>query len=141
MIDPIDASLKISASGLEAQSIRLRVVAENLANSQSTSSVPGGNPYARKLVTFDSEVDRASGADLVHVKNITYDRTPFTADYDPGNPGADAKGFVKLPNVNLIIEMADMREANRSYSANLQVVKQARDLYSMTIDLLRNPGA
>jgi flagellar basal-body rod protein FlgC len=140
MIDPIDASLKISASGLEAQSIRLRVVAENLANSQSTSAVPGGNPYTRKLVTFDSEVDRASGADLVHVKNITYDRTPFTAEYDPGNPGADSKGFVKMPNVNLIIEMADMREANRSYSANLQVVKQARDLYSMTIDLLRNPG-
>lgn len=140
MIDPIDASLKISASGLEAQSIRLRVVSENLANSQSTSAVPGGNPYMRKLVTFESEVDRASGAELVHVKNINFDHTPFTAEYDPGNPGADSKGFVKMPNVNLIIEMADMREANRSYAANLQVVKQARDLYTMTIDLLRNPG-
>jgi len=138
MIDPIDASLKIAASGLEAQSTRLRVVSENLANAQSTATTPGGNPYTRKLVTFDSELDRASGAELVHVKKIGYDRTPFSAEYDPGNPAADAKGFVKMPNVNLITELADMREANRSYSANLQVVKQGRDLYTMTIDLLRN---
>jgi flagellar basal-body rod protein FlgC len=139
MIDPIDASLKIAASGLEAQSTRLRVLAENMANAQSTAATAGGNPYARKLVTFDSEMDRTSGAELVHVKNIGYDRTPFRAEYDPGSPAADAKGFVKMPNVNLIIEMADMREANRSYSANLQVVKQGRDLFTMTIDLLRNP--
>ncbi|MGP0058625.1 MAG: flagellar basal body rod protein FlgC [Beijerinckiaceae bacterium] len=139
MIDPIDASLKIAASGLEAQSTRLRVVAENMANAQSTAATAGGNPYTRKLVTFDSEMDRTSGAELVHVKRIGYDRTPFRAEYDPGSPAADAKGFVKMPNVNLIIEMADMREANRSYSANLQVVKQGRDLFTMTIDLLRNP--
>jgi flagellar basal-body rod protein FlgC len=138
MIDPIDASLKIAASGLEAQSTRLRVVAENMANAQSTSATAGGNPYTRKLVTFDSEMDRASGAELIHVQKIGLDRTPFTAEYDPGSPAADTKGFVKLPNVNLIVEMADMREANRSYSANLQVVKQARDLFTMTIDLLRN---
>jgi flagellar basal-body rod protein FlgC len=138
MIDPIDATLKIAASGLEAQSTRLRVVAENMANAQSTAATAGGNPYTRKLVTFDSEVDRASGADLIHVQKIGLDRTPFTAEYDPGSPAADAKGFVKLPNVNLIVEMADMRDANRSYSANLQVVKQARDLFTMTIDLLRN---
>ncbi len=139
MIDPIDASLKIAASGLEAQSTRLRVLAENMANAQSTATTAGGNPYTRKLVTFDAEMDRTSGAELVHVKNIGYDRTPFRAEYDPGSPAADAKGFVKLPNVNLIVEMADMREANRSYTANLQVVKQGRDLFTMTIDLLRNP--
>jgi flagellar basal-body rod protein FlgC len=138
MIDPIDATLKIAASGLEAQSTRLRIVSENLANANSTASVPNGNPYARKLVSFDSEVDRASGAELVRVKDIGFDKTPFRAEYDPGNPAADTKGFVKMPNVNMIIEMADMREANRSYSANLQVVKQARDLFTMTIDLLRN---
>ena len=138
MIDAIDATLKIAASGLEAQSTRLRIVAENMANAQSIASTPGGNPYTRKLVTFDSELDRASGADLVHVKNISVDKTPFRAEYDPGSPAADSKGFVKLPNVNLIIEMADMREANRSYAANLQVVKQGRDLFTMTIDLLRN---
>jgi flagellar basal-body rod protein FlgC len=140
MIDPIDASLRIAASGLEAQSTRLRVVAENMANAQSTAATAGGDPYTRKLVTFDGEMDRASGAELVRVQKIGLDRTPFTAEYDPGSPAADAKGFVKLPNVNLIIEMADMREANRSYSANLQVVKQARDLFTMTIDLLRNPS-
>lgn len=138
MLDPIDATLKIAASGLEAQSSRLRVVSENLANANSTSAVPGGNPYSRKLVTFASELDRAAGVELVHVSQIGYDQTPFRAEYDPGNPGADAKGFVKLPNVNMITEMADMREANRAYSANLQVVKQGRDLYTMTIDLLRN---
>jgi flagellar basal-body rod protein FlgC len=138
MIDPIDATLKIAASGLEAQSTRLRIVSENLANANSTASVPNGNPYTRKLVSFDSEVDRASGAELVRVKDIGFDKTPFRAEYDPGNPAADTKGFVKMPNVNMIIEMADMREANRSYSANLQVVKQARDLFTMTIDLLRN---
>ncbi len=138
MIDPIDASLRIAASGLEAQSTRLRIVSENLANANSTSAVASGNPYTRKLVTFDSEMDQASGASLVHVKRISYDKTPFTAEFDPGNPAADAKGFVKMPNVNMIIEMADMREANRSYSANLQVVKQARELFTMTIDLLRN---
>jgi flagellar basal-body rod protein FlgC len=138
MIDPIDASLKISASGLEAQSTRLRIVAENMANVDSTAAKPGANPYVRKLVTFAGELDRASGAELVHVKNIGTDKSPFRAEYDPGNPAADDKGFVKLPNINLIIEMADMREANRAYSANLQVVKQARELYTMTIDLLRN---
>jgi flagellar basal-body rod protein FlgC len=138
MIDPIEASLKIAASGLEAQSIRLRVVAENMANAESTAATPGGNPYTRKLVTFDSELDRVSGAELVHVKRIGVDRAPFHAEYDPGSPAADSKGFVKLPNVNLIIELADMREANRSYAANLQVVKQSRDLFTMTVDLLRN---
>src|ERR1700689_5250714 len=101
MIDPIDASLKISAAGLEAQSTRLRVVAENMANSQSTAATPGGNPYTRKLVTFENELDRTSGAALVHVQKISTDRTPFRAEFDPGSPAADAKGFVKLPNVNL----------------------------------------
>jgi flagellar basal-body rod protein FlgC len=138
MIDPIDASLRIAASGLEAESTRLRVVSENLANANSTASSPNANPYTRKLVTFDSEMDRASGAELVHVKNINFDKTQYPAEYDPGNPAADSKGFVKMPNVNMIIEMADMREANRSYSSNLQVVKQARELFTMTIDLLRN---
>ncbi len=138
MSDPLDASLKIAASGLEAQSARLRVVAENLANAQSTGAAPGADPYARKTITFASEVDRASGADLVRVKGIGVDKAPFRVDLDPGNPAADAKGFVKLPNVNMIMEMADLREANRSYEANIQIVKQTRELSSMTIDLLRN---
>ncbi len=137
MSDPLDASIKIAAAGLQAQSARLRIVSENLANAQSTGATPGADPYARKTITFASEVDRASGVELVRVKSIGVDKSPFRVDLDPGNPAADAKGFVKLPNVNMIMEMADMREANRSYESNLQVVKQAREMISMTIDLLR----
>lgn len=138
MIDPLETSIKIAGAGLEAQSARLRIVSENLANAQSTGSTPGASPYARKTVTFASEMDRALGVELVSVKSVGMDRAPFRVEHDPGNPAADSKGFVKLPNVNIVMEMADMREANRSYEANLQIVKQARDLSSMTIDLLRN---
>ncbi len=138
MIDPIGASIVVASSGLEAQSARLRVVAENMANANSTAATPGGAPYTRKTVTFESEMDRAAGVDLVRVKNVGYDTAPYKVEYDPGNPGADKKGFVKLPNVNLLMEMADMREANRSYTANLEVIKQGRALYTMTVDLLRN---
>lgn len=138
MIDPLEASFRIAGAGLEAQSARLRIVSENLANAQSTGSTPGANPYARKTVTFAAEMDRASGVDLVAVRSIGVDRAPFRVERDPGNPAADAQGFVKLPNVNVIMEMADMREANRSYEANLQIVRQTRELVSMTIDLLRN---
>lgn len=137
MSDPLAASLKIAAAGLEAQSARLRVVSENLANSQSTGSTAGADPYARKTITFVNELDRASDVDLVRVKSIGVDKAPFRIELDPGNPAADSKGFVKLPNVNPIMEMADLREANRAYEANLQIVKQTRDLSSMTIDLLR----
>ncbi|MGP8233412.1 MAG: flagellar basal body rod protein FlgC [Methylovirgula sp.] len=138
MIDPIDAAIEVATSGLEAHSTRMRVISENLANAESTASVSGGNPYTRKLVTFEDEVDQASGVDLVKIKTVGYDTAPYRVEYDPGNPAADASGFVKLPNVNLITEMADMREANRSYSADIQVVKQARELYTMTVDLMRN---
>jgi flagellar basal-body rod protein FlgC len=139
MNDPIDAVIKIAASGLETQSARMRIVSENMANAQSTGTTPGSNPYARKTVTFASELDQVTGADLVTVKRIGVDKTPFRVEHDPGNPAADSNGNVKLPNVDLLMEMADMREANRSYEANLQVIKQANSLNSMTLDLLRNP--
>lgn len=138
MVDPLDAASKIAGAGLAVQSVRLRVVSENLANAQSTASVAGADPYKRKTVTFENELDHALGADLVRIKNVGTDRAPFRIEQDPGHPAADAKGFVKFPNVNILMEMADMREANRSYEANLQVFKQARDLAAMTIDLLRN---
>jgi flagellar basal-body rod protein FlgC len=138
MIDPIEAAIDVATSGLEAHSTRMRVISENLANAESTASTPGANPYTRKTVSFEDEMDQASGADLVKVKAIGLDRSPYRVEYDPGNPAADKNGFVKLPNVNLITEMADMREANRSYSANIQVVKQARELFTMTVDLMRN---
>ncbi len=137
-MDPLAAALKIAASGLGAQSERLRVVSENLANAQSTGSTPGSDPYRRKTISFVSELDRASGASLVNVNSIDRDRTAFPVEFQPGNEAADEKGYVKMPNVNPLIEMADMQEANRSYEANLQVVKQARDLISMTIDLMRS---
>ena len=136
---PLQASLKIGASGLEAQSRRLRVLSENLANAQSTGNTPGADPYARKVISFESRARRGAGANLVKVAGI--DRSPravLRIEHNPGHPAADAKGFVKLPNVDILVEVTDMREANRSYEANLQVIKQAREMISMTIDLLRN---
>jgi flagellar basal-body rod protein FlgC len=137
-MDALTAALKVAASGLGAQSERLRVVSENLANAQSTGSTPGADPYRRKTITFQSEVDRATGGSLVEVSGINRDPSDFPIEFQPGNEAADEKGYVKMPNVNVLLEMADMSEANRSYEANLQVIKQARDLISMTIDLMRN---
>ena len=138
MIDPIVSSLKIASSGLSAQSTRLRIVSENIANANTTGTTAGSDPYQRKTVTFGAEMDRLSGADLVTVSGLGRDDSPFIVEHDPGNPAANADGYVKMPNVNMLVEMADMREANRSYEANLQVVKQARELINMTIDLLRS---
>ena len=138
MIDPLQATLRIAGSGLEAQSARLRIVSENMANAESTGPTAGSNPYARKTITFEGEMSRSVGAELVKVKEVGTDRTPFRIEHDPGNPAADQAGNVKLPNVNILVEMADMREANRSYEANLQIVKQTRDLVTMTIDLLKS---
>ena len=137
MSDPLLSSMRISGSGMQAQSQRLRVISENLANAQSTGTTPGSDPFRRKTITFGSELDRVSGADLVRVKEFGVDQSDFKLEYQPGSPAANTAGYVKLPNVNPIIEMADMREANRSYESNLQVVKQAREMISMTIDLLR----
>jgi flagellar basal-body rod protein FlgC len=138
MIDPLRAASAIAASGLDAQSVRLRVVAENMANAQSTGATPGSDPYQRKTVVFASEFDRLLGAPTVSVKDIGEDQSSFPLDYDPGNPAADKNGYVKMPNVNPLVEMADMREASRSYEADLQMVKQARSMTSMMLDLLRN---
>ncbi|MDI6836293.1 MULTISPECIES: flagellar basal body rod protein FlgC [Ciceribacter] len=136
-MDPLSAALKIAGSGLEAQSTRLRVVSENIANARSTGDTPGAEPYRRKTVTFGAELDKVSGADLVAVKRLGEDDSDFIEEFDPGNPAADERGYVKMPNVNVLIEMADMREANRTYEANLQTVKQTRDLISSTINLLK----
>jgi flagellar basal-body rod protein FlgC len=138
MIDPLQAALEIAGSGMEAQSMRLRVISENVANAQSTGATAGSDPYVRRTIAFDNEMDRATGVQTVRVKRIGLDDQPFKVELDPGNPAADEKGFVKYPNVNLLVELADMREANRSYEANLQVVKQSGDLTSMTIGLLKD---
>ncbi|MVT50041.1 flagellar basal body rod protein FlgC [Bradyrhizobium yuanmingense] len=138
MLDSLSASLTVASSGLEAQSTRMRIVSENLANATSTGRAAGADPYQRKTITFDAAMDRASGVQLAKVKEIGVDTTPYRVEYDPGHPAADKAGYVKLPNVNMMIEMADMREVNRSYEANLQVVKQVRSMLGMTIDLLRS---
>src|SRR5919109_1055403 len=136
-MDPLNVTLKIAGSGLEAQSLRMRVVAENLANAESTGNTPGADPYQRQVVSFAEALDEASGASLVNIERISRDIAPFRVEHDPNHPAADENGFVKLPNVNTLIELADMREANRSYQANLQVIRQAREMISMTIDMLR----
>ena len=140
MADPLQMSLRIAASGLDAQSTRLRVIAENLATAQSTGNTPGADPYARKTITFANVLDRESDVSLVKVDDIGTDKKPFNVEYMPGHPAADEMGYVKTPNVNMALEMADMRETNRSYEANLQMIRRTRELLSMTIDLLRNPA-
>ena len=138
MIDPLRTATSIAGAGLQAQSVRLRVVAENIANARSTGATPGADPYTRKTFTFDSEFDRTLGAATVQVHAIGTDQTPFQVEYDPGNPAADKDGNVKMPNVNVILEMADMREASRSYEADLQMIKQSRSMTSQMLDLLRS---
>jgi flagellar basal-body rod protein FlgC len=138
MYDPLQMSMRVGASGLEAQSKRLRVISENLANAQSTGKTPGAEPYTRKVISFEAELDEASGGNLVKVAGIDPYHSPYRIEHNPGHPAADANGYVKLPNVDVLVEVADMREANRSYEANLQMIKQARDMIAMTVDMLRN---
>jgi len=130
-------SLMISAAGMRVQGQRLRVVAENLANADSVSEVPGGSPYRRKTITFKNALDRELGMETVQVSKVGVDPSDFRMKYEPGNPAADAKGYVKLPNVNSLIEMTDMREAQRSYEANLRAIEVARSMLQRTIDLIR----
>ena len=135
-MDAISATMKIAASGLQAQSLRVRMTAENIANANSLSASPGGDPYQRKTIIFQSTLDRSSGANLVGVRRIGVDPSEFRKIYDPSHPGADEEGYIKMPNVNPLIEMTDMREATRSYDANLNVIEQARSMAASTLSLL-----
>ena len=130
-------SLKVSASGLKAQATRLRTIAENLANTNSTATTPGGDPYRRKIATFRAVLDRALGMTTVEPGRVALDNSQFELRYDPANPAADNKGYVKLPNVNSLIELADMREAERSYDANLKVIEASRSMLQRALDILR----
>lgn len=133
----LDASLGVSASGLRAQSLRMRTIAENLANQDSVADTPGGNPYRRKVVSFEAAMDRATGGTGVKVKSIQNDQSDFTKVYQPGHPAADAQGYVLRPNVNGLVESADMKAAQRSYEANLNAIEAAKSLTMRTIDLLK----
>ena len=130
-------SIGIAASGLKAQSGRMRVIAENIANADSTGDKPGADPYRRKIATFTQHVDRELGASVVDLGRVAKDGGAFRTKHDPGNPAADATGQVKLPNVDSLVESMDMREAQRSYEANLNVVTATRRMISRTLDILR----
>ncbi len=133
----LEKSLNISAAGMRAQGTRLRVISENIANANSTAQTPGGEPYRRKVATFDNELDRSLGLETVRVDSIVADRSAFQRRYEPGHPAADEEGYVLTPNVNTLMEMADLREAQRSYEANLKVIESSRSMLQKTIDILR----
>jgi flagellar basal-body rod protein FlgC len=137
MSDPLIAASRAASNGLFAQSTRMRVLSENIANAETTGKTAGADPYQRKTVSFESVTDEMNGVDMVQVDDIERDQAPFRTEYMPGHPAADEKGYVKMPNVDMLVELADMREASRSYTANTQVIKQVREIVSMTIDLLR----
>jgi flagellar basal-body rod protein FlgC len=130
-------SLYLAASGMRVQSGRMRIIAENLANADSTAATANGEPYRRRISTVSSEFDRELNATVVKLGEPISDNSEFRLQYDPGNPGADAQGYVRLPNVNALVEMMDMRDAQRSYEADLQVMDGARSMLARTIDLLR----
>jgi flagellar basal-body rod protein FlgC len=131
-----NAAMSIAASGLQAQQARMRVIAENIANADSVATSAGGDPYRRQSPVF--EPTTVKGGTGVAMTRVEADQTPFKTQYDPGNPAADAKGYVKMPNVDPLIEALDMREAQRAYEANLNVIETARTMQSRTLDLLKS---
>ena len=136
-MDDILKTMRISGAGMRVQGKRLRVIAQNLANANSLPQDPGGKPYRRQVITFKNQLDRALGLKMVRVNKIGPDRSAFGKRYEPDHPAADVDGYVLTPNVNTLIEMTDMREAQRSYEANLSVIKASKTMLNQTIDLLR----
>ena len=130
-------SMGIATSGLRAQAGRMRIILENIANSDSTASTAGGNPYRRKVPTFTSQLDRVLDAKTVALGKIKPDQSDFRTKYEPSNPAADANGYVKYPNVNPLVEMTDMRDAQRSYEANLNIISATRRMIQRTLDILK----
>ncbi|MCA3322579.1 MAG: flagellar basal body rod protein FlgC [Roseomonas sp.] len=133
----LDRALRIAAAGMDAQTSRLRVVAENLANRDTTSEIAGGDPFRRKTVTFANRFDRALGANTLRVARVGTTKGDFPTRFDPNHPAANEQGYVKTPNVNSTIEVMDMREAQRSYTANLSVLEVTRGMLTRTIEAMR----
>ena len=129
-------ALSVSASGLRAQSQRMRIIAENMANSKSLPQSPDQDPYRRKILTFSNELDRAQGVEVVKVGKVRFDQSEFSRRYDPSHPGANEDGYVLLPNVTALIESMDMREAQRTYEANLSMISTARAMLMRTIGMI-----
>lgn len=136
-MDDVLQTLRISAAGMKTQGTRLRVIAENIANADSLATSPGELPYRRKTATFKNVLDRDIGIETVRIDKIHKDPSPFKRKYDPGHPAADADGYVLSTNVSSLIEMTDMREAQRSYEANLNVIKASKAMLNETIEVLR----
>ncbi len=132
------SSLKIAATGLHAQSARMRIIAENLANAESAGRTPDEEPYRRKIPTFKAVMDAEAGGTVVKIGRVALDQSEFNSRYEPGHPAADEAGFVRYPNVTSLVETMDMREAQRSYEANLNVVSVTRQMLGSTIDILRS---
>lgn len=130
-------SVHIAAHGMKAQSQRLRVVSQNIANADSTGTRPGDAPYRRKTITFRNRMDKEMGVDTVRVHRENVDRSEFPRKYEPNHPAADPEGYVEYPNVNPLLEMMDMREAQRSYEANVNVIEVSKSMLANTISLLR----
>ncbi|GAB5429645.1 MAG: flagellar basal body rod protein FlgC [Devosia indica] len=132
-----NSSLRIAATGLHAQTARMRVIAENIANADSAGKAPGDEPYRRRIPTFQASYDAEVGGRVVEIGRLAYDMSEFSSRYEPGHPAADESGFVQYPNVNTLVETVDMRQAQRSYEANLNVVTVTRQMLGRTLDILR----
>jgi flagellar basal-body rod protein FlgC len=130
-------SIAIAATGMRAEAGRMRVIAENIANADSTASKPGGDPYRRRIVTFRTELDRDLDAHVVALGKVANDQSDFRTRHEPDNPMADAKGDVKYPNVNSLVEMTDFRDAQRSYEANINVISSTKRMLQRTLDILK----
>lgn len=137
MSSELISAMSAAATGLRAQTVRIRISAENLANADTTASTPGGDPYRRKAPVFRTLYDREIGADTVKVTGSRLDQTPFPEKFDPSHPAADARGYVKMSNVSALIEMADLREAQRAYEANLNVIESSRAMMLGVVGLLK----
>jgi flagellar basal-body rod protein FlgC len=133
----LQKALSISARGMNVQTTRLRVIAENLANQDTTGTSPNTQPYRRKTITFANAMDKSVGAETVRVKKVDRDMGDLPLRFDPGHPAADGRGYVRVPNVNSFVEVMDMKEAQRAYSANLNVLQVSRGMLSRTIEMLR----
>ncbi|WP_417470062.1 flagellar basal body rod protein FlgC [Maricaulis sp.] len=130
-------AMQVSASGMRAQAARMRIISENIANADSTAREAGGDPYQRQIPVFDTELDRATGINRVRMTDVAQDTSDFTLEFDPGHPAADADGYVRTSNVNMLVEMMDMREAMRTYEANLNMIENSRSMQQRALDLLR----
>lgn len=138
MGDNLFNAMAISANGMRAQGERIRVITENVANADTAANVPGEEPYRRQLITFKNQMDRDAGVRKVEVDSIDRDmKSPFPEKFMPDHPGADERGYVRMPNVNTLIEVMDIREAQRSYEANLGMIQRSQEMVNRTIDLLR----